>query len=116
MRFSSLLLLLVLAAAMGCTTDGSSVPRLAVVQTRAIPWHAFSSINRPASPPAIGDTWRANLYVMDLTRDRQQAAAWSPLGIGDFHVPGRFGILSFEGPDEMVGQSKPALEPKEAAH
>jgi len=53
---------------------------------------------------------------MDLTRDRQQAAAWSPLGIGDFHVPGRFGILSFEGPDEMVGQSKPALEPKEAAH
>jgi len=53
---------------------------------------------------------------MDLTRDRQQAATWSPLGIGDFHVPGRFGILSFEGPDEMVGQSKPALEPKEAAH
>jgi hypothetical protein len=34
---------------------------------------------------------------MDLTEDRQQAAAWSPLGIGDFHVPRRFGILAFEG-------------------
>ena len=80
----------------------------------AIPWQAFSSKNRPASPPAIGDTWRANLYVMDLTRDRQQAAAWSPLGIGDFHLPARFGILSFEGPrDKMVGQR---LESKEAAH
>jgi hypothetical protein len=44
----------------------------------AIPWQAFSSENRPASP--------------------------------------RFGILSFEGPDEMVGQSKRVLESKEAAH
>jgi len=78
----------------------------------AIPWQAFSSKNRPASPPTIGDTWRANLYVMDLTRDRQQAAAWSPLGIGDFHVPGRFGIITFEGPpDEMVGQSEPVQMP-----
>ncbi len=73
----------------------------------AIPWQAFSPKDRRASPPTIGEKWRANLYVMDLTVDRQQAAAWSPLGIGDFHVPGRFGILSFDAPpDETVGQSK----------
>ncbi len=78
----------------------------------AIPWQAFSSKGRPASPPTIGETWRANLYVMDLRRDRQVAAAWSPLGIGDFHVPGRFGILAFEGPpDDMVGQREPVQMP-----
>ncbi len=74
----------------------------------AIPWQAFSLDGRPGSPPAIGDEWRANLYVMDLTADRQQAAAWSSLGIGDFHVPRRFGILAFEGPpEEMVGTNEP---------
>lgn len=73
----------------------------------AIPWQAFSTKKRPTSPPAIGDTWRANLYVMDLMGDRQQAAAWSPLGIGDFHVPSRFGILAFSGAsDEMTGQNE----------
>ena len=64
----------------------------------AIPWQAFSLDGEPPAPPGIGDEWRANLYVMDLIEGRQQAAAWSPLGIGDFHVPRRFGILAFEGP------------------
>jgi hypothetical protein len=63
----------------------------------AIPWQAFSLSGKPLGPPAIGDEWRANMYVMDLLQDRQQAAAWSPLGTGDFHVPRRFGILAFEG-------------------
>ncbi|MBW2403944.1 MAG: carbohydrate-binding family 9-like protein, partial [Deltaproteobacteria bacterium] len=62
----------------------------------AIPWQAFSLDGKRVSPPAIGDEWRANLYVMDLIADRQQAAAWSPLETGDFHVPRRFGILAFE--------------------
>ncbi|MDH3654555.1 MAG: carbohydrate-binding family 9-like protein [Myxococcales bacterium] len=64
----------------------------------AIPWQAFSLDSKPVRSPAIGDQWRANLYVMDLGAERQQAAAWSALGIGDFHVPSRFGILAFEGP------------------
>jgi len=64
----------------------------------AIPWQAFSLDHKPIGPPAIGDQWRANLYIMDLGKHRQQAAAWSPLGISDFHVPRRFGILAFEGP------------------
>ncbi|NIU05095.1 MAG: hypothetical protein GWO40_12530, partial [Gammaproteobacteria bacterium] len=63
----------------------------------AIPWQAFSLDGKSLGPPAIGDEWRANMYVMDLLEDRQQAAAWSPLGTSDFHVPRRFGILAFEG-------------------
>jgi len=68
----------------------------------AIPWQAFSLDGKPLDPPRIGDEWRANLYIMDLIEDRQQAAAWSPLGIGDFHVPRRFGILAFEGPGNRM--------------
>lgn len=74
----------------------------------AIPWHAFSSGGEPTRPPAIGDEWRANFYVMDLGARRQEAAAWSHLQTGDFHVPRRFGILAFEGPpDDMLGTSEP---------
>ena len=64
----------------------------------AIPWQAFSLGDDRVSAPGIGDQWRANFFVLDLGRDRQQAAAWSPVGTGDFHVPRRFGILAFEGP------------------
>lgn len=74
----------------------------------AIPWQAFSPGNEAASAPAIGEEWRANVYVMDLGRDRQRAAAWSPLGIGDFHVPARFGILRFVGaPEDMQTLESP---------
>jgi hypothetical protein len=66
----------------------------------AIPWQAFSLNGRAVAPPMAGDEWRANVYVMDLTVDTQRAAAWSPVGVSDFHVPERFGILAFEGPPE----------------
>jgi hypothetical protein len=98
----------------------------------AIPWQAFSLSGEPLRSPTIGTQWRANFYVMDLGTERQQAAAWSPLGIGDFHVPSRFGILAFEGTaDEMLETSEAmqraedrlpkrerpqALEPRKAAH
>ncbi len=98
----------------------------------AIPWQAFSLVGKPVRSPSIGDQWRANFYAMDLGAVRQQAAAWSALGIGDFHVPSRFGILAFEGPaDEMLEKSEPlqragdrlpkrespqTLETHEAAH
>jgi len=78
----------------------------------AIPWQTFSRTAQPAAAPAIGDKWRANLYVMDLDGKQQRAAAWSPLGIGDFHVPRRFGILAFEGPAEsMQGSNEPSTIP-----
>lgn len=74
----------------------------------AIPWQAFSLDGDRVVPPKVGAEWRANLYVMDLTADRQQAAAWSSLGTGDFHVPRRFGILAFQGsPEDMVGTNEP---------
>ena len=74
----------------------------------AIPWQAFSLEDGASRKPAIGSRWPANLYVMDLGDDRQRAAAWSPLGVGDFHVPERFGILVFEGaPEAMASQDAP---------
>ena len=74
----------------------------------AIPWQAFSLDGDRVSPPEIGQRWRANFYVMDSTADGQRASSWSPLGVGDFHVPRRFGILTFEGaPEEMQGTKEP---------
>ena len=66
----------------------------------AIPWHAFSLEGARMGSPAVGDHWRMNVYAIDLMRRRQRAAAWSALGIGDFHVPRRFGILRFQGEAE----------------
>ncbi len=76
----------------------------------AIPWQAFSLEGQPSTAPAIGDEWRANLYVMNLGQAQQRATAWSPVEIGDFHVPKRFGILAFEGPPEdMRGKNQPTI-------
>jgi hypothetical protein len=70
-------------------------------------WQAFSLGRKSLARPTIRDEWRANRYFMGLMDDGQRAAAWSPLGIGDFHVPRRFGILVFEGPPEdMVGTNE----------
>jgi hypothetical protein len=69
----------------------------------AIPWQAFSLGGKPVEAPTIGDEWRANIYVLDLFEEGQQAAAWSPTETGDFHMPHRFGIMHFEGDvDEML--------------
>jgi len=79
----------------------------------AIPWQAFSLEGKPVEAPAIGDEWRANIYVLDLSEHGQRAAAWSPPGIGDFHVPRRFGILRFEGDsDEMVNDLESVEVPR----
>ena len=79
----------------------------------AIPWQAFSLDGGMFSPPRVDERWRFNVDVMDLGRDRQRAAAWSPLGVGDFHVPQRFGILQFEGtPEEMMGRRAPIEIPE----
>jgi hypothetical protein len=78
----------------------------------AIPWQAFSPDGRQTAVPTVGEEWRANFYVMDLTRKHQRATAWSPLGTGDFHVPERFGILAFEGPSQdMQGVKEPSVIP-----
>jgi hypothetical protein len=40
-----------------------------------------------------------NLYVMDVGQgEGQRAVGWSPTREGDFHVPARFGRVTFQAP------------------
>jgi hypothetical protein len=66
-----------------------------VVEAR-IPWSAFAVGPHPTSgPPRIGDTYRVALYVLDARREGQYGVGWSAPMIGDFHVPDRFGRVTF---------------------
>jgi hypothetical protein len=63
----------------------------------AIPWAAFSKAKK--HPPAAGDTWRMNFYVM---KDNG-GLAWSPiLGQGNFHKATRFGRVTWGGVDGAI--------------
>lgn len=62
----------------------------------AIPWAAFSAGESKVEPPKSGESFRLNFYVMDTQKDGMRAAGWSPPRVGDFHVPQRFGKLTFE--------------------
>ena len=49
--------------------------------------------------PEIGEVWRMNLYrIHGWTKPDQELQAWSVVGVGNFHVPQRFGKLRFVGP------------------
>jgi hypothetical protein len=61
----------------------------------AIPWTAFAAGPTPAKPPAAGDVWRMNFFVMDALEQGQRAVGWSPPLIGDFHTLERFGRVVF---------------------
>jgi len=55
-----------------------------------IPWKSFSKAKK--TPPALGDTWRMNLYAMQ----DNSGVAWSPImGQGNFHKAARFGKVRF---------------------
>lgn len=62
----------------------------------AIPWAAFSAGESKTEPPKSGDSFRLNFYVMDTQKDGVRAVGWSAPRVGDFHVPKRFGKLTFE--------------------
>ncbi|MFN7697996.1 MAG: carbohydrate-binding family 9-like protein [Deltaproteobacteria bacterium] len=62
----------------------------------AIPWRAFSVAGRDGTPPREGETFRAQLYVLDAREEGQWGVGWSAPMVGDFHVPARFGRLVFE--------------------
>jgi len=74
----------------------------------AIPWKSFSKAKK--APPALGDTWRLNLYAMK----ENSGVAWSPvLGQGNFHKASRFGKVRFTAkgwtpPPESVDGGAPA--------
>ena len=47
-------------------------------------------------PPALGDTWRLNMYRLDVPNSKtSSAAAWSAPMVGDFHALDKFGHVVF---------------------
>ena len=57
----------------------------------------------PNMPPKAGDSWRLNLYRIDLpdgAGKRGEGTAWSPVSGRTFHDPDRFGEVIFS--DEVV--------------
>ncbi|MGD8606927.1 MAG: carbohydrate-binding family 9-like protein [Myxococcales bacterium] len=73
----------------------------------AVPWQAFSPGEPESRPPAFGEEWRANVFVLDLSDKGQQAVAWSPPDVPDFHVPARFGRLVFDGRERLESPRAP---------
>lgn len=88
----------------------------------------FAATPGSRTPPAHGALWRVNLFRWDAPKaGRQQAAAFSPPIVGDFHALNRFGRLRFVDPAKVaptavspmsvpssVLQKKP-LKPKKGA-
>jgi hypothetical protein len=70
----------------------------------AIRWNSLTnSEGRPMTAPPPGSSWRLNFYVMDLGRSgRQRSAGWSPTYERDFHVPARFGRVTFAAPGPVA--------------
>jgi hypothetical protein len=55
-----------------------------------IPWKSFDKAAK--TPPALGDTWRMNVYAMQ----NNSGVSWSPLlKAGNFHKASRFGRVQF---------------------
>ena len=62
-----------------------------------------------AEPPAAGDIWRLNVCRSRVAG--RENSAWSPtLRSSDYHVPERFGILVFGGPEVRVTRIHTGLE------
>jgi hypothetical protein len=79
----------------------------------AIPWSAFDAGEPAASRPEAGATWRMNLYVMDSRPGgaAQRSAGWSPTHERDFHVPTRFGRVTFEPQRQAAAADEGEAEP-----
>ena len=64
----------------------------------ALPLADVRGLATPAitAPPKVGDTWRINMFRMDMPAGKpQQASGWSPPLVGDFHALDKFGELVF---------------------
>ena len=80
----------------------------------AIPLANLSAPDSPASASDGSGSWNINFYVMDKRGDdSQRAVAWSPPMVGDFHVPERFGALTFVVEGEPAAAAAPAGEAAE---
>jgi hypothetical protein len=81
----------------------------------AIPWTAFAGGEPKHEAPKPGDSWRVNFYVMDKREHEMKAVGWSPPRVGDFHVPRKFGKLTFGGPTTAAAtEAAPKAEEKPA--
>lgn len=62
----------------------------------------FAETPGSRTPPPHGSIWRVNLFRWDAPKaGRQQAAAFSPPIVGDFHALDRFGRLRFIDPAKV---------------
>ena len=63
----------------------------------------FAETPGSRNPPEHGALWRVNLFRWDAPKaGRQQAAAFSPPVVGDFHALDRFGRLRFVDPAKVA--------------
>jgi hypothetical protein len=61
----------------------------------AVPLAEF--ITAPNIPPKDGDKWRINLYRIDRPKDGEdEYSAWSPTGKIAYHIPDKFGEITFK--------------------
>jgi hypothetical protein len=63
-------------------------------------------------PPQLGDTWRLNMFRMDVPKgEPQKASAWSPPLVGDFHALDKFGEIVFADDKGQVPATNVAAAP-----
>jgi hypothetical protein len=118
-------------------TVNDDVPDRGYTVEIQIPFVALAKFKQ--RPPAIGSTWRANFYVLDMVglpepgvqAPAQEGFAWSAPRKPDFHEYRRFGELTFGGPvaepapppppppaplpDPAVAPTDPAVAPTDPA-
>lgn len=62
----------------------------------AIPWEALKDLSKAALPPKEGDKLAINFYRIDHpSKGVENLMAWSPTGAANFHLPSKFGTLTF---------------------
>lgn len=91
----------------GTINDPKDVDRAWSVEM-ALPWRSLKEHAGEASaPPKPGDTWRMNFSRVEWQHEivngryrrvpkvREDNWVWSPQGVIDMHVPGRWGLVTF---------------------
>jgi hypothetical protein len=62
----------------------------------ALPWDGLKPFSKAALPPKDGDALPLNFYRISYSASgKAELMAWSPTGAANFHLPDKFGSLSF---------------------
>ena len=63
----------------------------------ALPWSGFGLVAGTANiPPKPGDVWRINVNRYERqTREKEDLSGWAPLERKGYHMPERFGYVTF---------------------